>query len=127
MARWAGGCPGNTEAAGTRQRGQTTTGSKCWRPAVGEAAWAAPPTQGTSLRAKSQRLVNRRPKKKAVVAVAHTLRVSVYQLLSRRVGYAELGSDYVDRQQVERQRRRLVERLEAVGVKVPIEEVAEAA
>ncbi len=49
------------------------------------------------------------------------------QVLSRRVGYAELGSDYADRQQVERQRWRLVERLEALGVKVTIEEVAEAA
>lgn len=67
------------------------------------------------------------PKKKALVAVAHTLRVIVYHLLSRRVGSAELGSDYVDRQQVERQRRRLVERLEGLGVKVTIEEVAEAA
>jgi ABC-type enterobactin transport system permease subunit len=53
--------------------------------------------------------------------------VIVYHLLSRRVSYIELGSDYVDRQHVERQRRRLVERLEALGVKVTIEEVAEAA
>lgn len=67
------------------------------------------------------------PQQKALVAVAHTRLGSVYHLLSRRVGYAELGSDYVDRQQVERQRRQLVERLEALGVKVTIEEVAEAA
>jgi transposase len=67
------------------------------------------------------------PKKKALVAVAHTMLVIVYHLLSRRVAYAELGSDYVDRQQVERQRRRVVERLEGLGVKVTIEEVAEAA
>ena len=64
---------------------------------------------------------------KTVVTVAHTMRVIVYHLLSRRVAYAELGSDYVDRQQIERQRERLVERLEGLGVKVTIEEVAGAA
>jgi ABC-type enterobactin transport system permease subunit len=67
------------------------------------------------------------PQKKALVAVAHTILVIVYHLLSRQVRYTDLGSDYVDRQHVERQRRRLVERLEALGVKVTIEEVAEAA
>jgi hypothetical protein len=76
---------------------------------------------------KYQRLVKRMPKKKALVAVAHTLLVIVYHLLSRRGAYTELGTDYVDRQHVERQRRRLVERLEALGVKGTIEEIAEAA
>lgn len=127
LASWAGVCPGNNESAGKRKSGQTTKGSKSLRTALVEAAWAATRTKGTYLRARYQRLVKRMPKKKALVAVAHTMLVIVYHLLSRRVAYAELGSDYVDRQQVERQRRRLVERLEALGVKVTIEEVAEAA
>src|SRR4029450_1898287 len=127
LASWAGVCPGNNESAGKRKSGQTTKGSKSLRTALVEAAWAATRTKGTYLRARYQRLVKRMPKKKALVAVAHTMLVIVYHLLSRRVVYAELGSDYVDRQQVERQRRRLVERLEALGVKVTIEEVAEAA
>ena len=127
LASWAGVCPGNNESAGKRKSGQTTKGSKFLRTALVEAAWAATHTKGTYLRAKYQRLVKRMPKKKALVAVAHTMLVIVYHLLSRRVAYAELGSDYVDRQHVERQRRRLVERLEGLGVKVTIEEVAEAA
>jgi transposase len=127
LASWAGVCPGNNESAGKRKSGQTTKGSQSLRTALVEAAWAATRTKGTYLRARYQRLVKRMPKKKALVAVAHTMLVIVYHLLSRRVVYAELGSDYVDRQQVERQRRRLVERLEALGVKVTIEEVAEAA
>ena len=92
-----------------------------------EAAWAATRAKGTYLGGKYQRLVKRMNKKKALVAVAHTMLGIAYHLLSRRVPYAELGSDHVDRQHVERQRRRLVERLEALGVKVTIEEVAEAA
>ena len=127
LASWAGMCPGNNESAGKRRSGQTTKGSKYLRTALVEAAWAATRAKGTYLQAQYQRLVKRMPKKKALVAVAHTLLVISYHLLSRRVAYADLGSDYVDRQHIERQRRRLVERLAALGVKVTIEEVAEAA
>jgi transposase len=127
LASWAGVCPGNNESAGKRKSGQTTKGNNVLRTALVEAAWAATRTKGTYLRTKYHRLVKRMPKKKALVAVAHTMLVIVYHLLSRRVAYAELGSDYVDRQHVERQRRRLVERLKGLGVKVTIEEVAEAA
>ncbi len=127
LASWAGLCPGNNESAGKRKSGKTTKGSKYLRTALVEAAWAATRAKGTYLQAQYQRLVKRMPKKKALVAVAHTLLVIGYHLLSRRVAYADLGSDYVDRQHIERQRRRLVERLAALGVKVTIEEVAEAA
>lgn len=127
LASWAGVCPGNNESAGKRKSGQTTKGNNVLRTALVEAAWAATRTKGTYLRAKYQRLVRRMPKQKALVAVAHTMLVISYHLLSRRVPYTDLGSDYVDRQQVKRQRQRLVERLEALGVKVTVEEVAEAA
>jgi transposase len=127
LASWAGVCPGNNESAGKRKSGQTTKGSQSLRTALVEAAWAATRTKGTYLRAKYQRLVKRMPKKKALVAVAHSMLVISYHLLGQRVPYADLGSDHVDHQHVERQRRRLVERLEALGVKVTIEEVAEAA
>lgn len=127
LASWAGVCPGSNESAGKRKSRQTTKGSQSLRTALVEAAWAATRTKGTYLRARCQRLVKRMPKKKALVAVAHTMLVTSYHLLSRRVPYADLGSDHVDRQHVERQRRRLVERLEALGAKVTIEAVAEAA
>jgi ABC-type enterobactin transport system permease subunit len=83
--------------------------------------------KGTFLQAKYQRLVKRMPKQKALGAVAHRLLVISYYLLSRRVAYTELGTDYVDRQHVERQRRRLVERLEGLGVTVTIAEATAAA
>ncbi len=126
LASWAGMCPGNNESAGKRRSGQTTKGSKYLRTALVEAAWAATRAKGTYLQAQYQRLVKRMPKKKALVAVGHTMLVIGYHLLSRRVAYADLGSDYVDRQHIERQRRRLVERLAALGVKVTIEEAAAA-
>jgi transposase len=72
-------------------------------------------------------LVKRLGKKRALVALGHNILRIAYYLLKRRVRYTDLGSDYFDRQQIQRQRQRLVQRLEALGVKVTIEEVAEAA
>ena len=66
-------------------------------------------------------------KKKALVAVAHTILRIVYHLLSKRVAYTELGSDHVNRQYLERHRHRLVEQLQALGLKVTVEESSEAA
>jgi len=86
-----------------------------------EAAWAATRAKGTFLQAKYQRLVKRMPKQKALGAIAHRLLVLSYHLLSRQVPYAELGSAPLAPQQVERQRRRLVEQLKTLGVRVTIE------
>jgi hypothetical protein len=68
--------------------------------------------------------VKRLPKQKALGAIAHRLLVISYHLLSRRVPYTELGTAPRDHQQVERQRRRLVEQLATLGVQVTIEEGA---
>ena len=89
-----------------------------------EAAWAATNAKGTFLRAKYQRLVKRMPQQKALRAIAHRLLVISYHLLKRRVPYAELGRVPLEQPQIERQRRRLVEQLTSLGVKVTIEERA---
>ena len=127
LASWAGLCPGNNESAGKRKSGQTTKGSQYLRTALVEAAWAATRAKGTFLAAKYYRLVKRMGKKKALVAVAHGMLRVVYHLLGRRVGYTDLGSEYVTHHQVEQQRHRLVKKLEALGVKVTLEEVGQAA
>lgn len=127
LASWAGMSPGNHESAGKRRSGQTTKGSTYLRTALIEAAWAASHGKGTYWAAKYKRLVRRLGKKKALVALGHNLLRVAYYLLKRRVRYTDLGSDYFDRQQVQRQRQRLVQRLEALGVKVTLEEVGEAA
>jgi transposase len=127
VASWAGVCPGNHESAGKRKSGQPTKGNKSLRTVLVEAAWAATRAKGTFLQAQYYRLVKRMPKQKALGAVAHRLLVISYHLLSRRVPYAELGSAPLGHQQVERQRRRLVEQLKNLGVKVTIEAGAAAA
>lgn len=127
LASWAGMCPGNNESAGKRKSGKTNQGSPYLRAALVQAAWAASHTKGTYLSAQFGRLVRRMGKKKALVAVGHSILVIVYQVLSGRANYQELGGDYFDRRNVEVQRQRLIRRLESLGLRVTIEELGQVA
>jgi transposase len=127
LASWAGMCPGNNESAGKRKSGKTTKGSRYLRAALVQAAWAATHQKGTYLAAQYKRLVRRMGKKKALVAVGHSILVMVYHVLQTRTSYQELGGDYFDRRNGDRQRKRLIRQLESLGLKVTVEEIQEAA
>jgi transposase len=127
LSSWGGMCPGSNESGGKRRSGKTTKGSVYLREALVQAAWAASHTKQTYLAAQYRRLVKRVGKKKALVAVGHTILVIVYHVLARQMSYNELGGDYFDKQNVEMQRKRLIRRLEATGLKVTVEEVQNAA
>jgi transposase len=127
LSSWAGMCPGNNESAGKRKSGKTTKGSNYLRAALTQAGWAASHTKLTYLAAQNRKLVRRIGKKKALVAVGHSILVIAYHILKNRASYHELGGDYFDRQNVESQRARYIKRLEALGLKVSVEVVSEAA
>ena len=75
LASWAGVCPGNRQSGGKRLSGTPTKGNVWLRAVLGEVAWAASRTRDTYLRAQFERLARRRGRKKAVVAVGHTILV----------------------------------------------------
>ncbi len=127
LASWAGMCPGNNESAGKRKTGKTGKGNRYLRAALVQAAWAASHQKGTYLAAQYQRLVKRMGKKKALVAVGHSILVIVYHVLANRASYEELGGDYFDRRDSEKQQQRLIRQLEALGLKVTVEDLAQAA
>jgi transposase len=121
LASWAGMCPGNDESAGKRRSGKTRPGSPWLRQALVEAAQAAGRTKDTYLAAQYRRLAARRGKKKAVVAVGHTILVIAYHLLVRGRDYQDLGAGYFDHHDRTAVQRRLVRRLEALGYAVQLE------
>jgi transposase len=127
LASWAGMCPGNHESAGKRRSGRTTKGSRWLRQILVQAAWAAGRTKGTYLAAQYQRLARRRGRKKALVAVGHTLLGIIYQVLKRETTYAELGPAFLDRLEPERLTRQLIQRLEKLGHKVILQPKEDAA
>ncbi len=127
LASWAGVCPGNHQSAGRRTSGKTTKGNVYVRTALVQAAWAATHTKDTYLAAQYRRLVKHKGKQRALVAVGHSILVIIYHVLKNKVTYQELGGDYFDRQNVDRQRHLFIRKLEALGLKVTVEEVPLAA
>jgi hypothetical protein len=83
-ASWADLCPGNHESAGKRKTGKPRTGNRWLRIALIEAALGAIHTRNSAFGARYRRVMRHRGHKKAVVAVAHALLVTVYQLIARR-------------------------------------------
>jgi transposase len=124
LASWAGMCPGNNESAGKRLSGRTRKGSPWVRTALIEAAQAASRTRGTYLAAQYRRLAARRGRKRALVAVGHTILVMAYHLLTRQLCYQELGVHYCDERERQAVERRLVRRLQALGYQVSLEPAA---
>jgi transposase len=127
LSSWAGMSPGNNESAGKRRSGRTTKGSHWLRSMLVQAAWAASHTKGTYLSDQYRRLAHRRGKKRALLAVGHTILVIAYHVLKKGMAYIELGADYLARLDPERLTRNLVHRLQKLGHKVTLEPVATAA
>jgi transposase len=126
-AAWAGLAPGNRQSGGRRYSAKTREGSPALRAALSEAAWAASHTKETYLASRYRRLASRRGKKRAIVALAHTILVSAYHMLSRQQPYHELGHNYFDEHKKASVIDRLVRRLAKLGHIVYFEPVATAA
>jgi transposase len=127
LSSWAGICPGTEESAGKRLRSHTTRKNRWLRRALVEAAWAAGHTKNSYLGAQYRRLAPRRGKKRALLAVGHSLLVIMYHMLKYDVEYQDLGVDYFDKREPERLRRYLVKRLERLGYQVTLAPQGEAA
>lgn len=127
LASWAGICPGNKASGGKRLSGRTRKGNTYLRSALVQAAWGATMKKNCYLSSQYFRLVKRLGRKKALVAVAHSLLVIIYHVLERDQTYTELGGDYFDRYHVEQQRDYFIHRLQMLGLKVQVEALAPAA
>ncbi len=121
LASWAGLCPGNNESAGKRHGGKTRKGSPWLRAALVEAAKAAGRSKKTYLGAQYRRLKARRGAKRAAVAVAHSILVIVYHILTRHEPYHDLGVTYFDERDRQAVERRLVKRLQGLGYAVSLQ------
>ena len=121
LASWAGMCPGHHESAGKRLSGKTRKGSRWLRQVLVEAAHVAAKTRQTYLAAQYQRIAARRGKKRALIALGHTILIVVYHLLTRKQPYQDLGAAYFDTRDQRRVEHRLVQRLERLGYRVSLQ------
>jgi transposase len=123
LASWAGMCPGNHESAGKRRSGRTRKGSKWLRRTLIEAACGAVRTKQagrTALAGHYRRLVARRGRQKAIVAVGHRLLIIVYHVLRHDQSYQEPTPTDLDQRRRRRARDRAIDHLRHLGYDVTV-------
>lgn len=117
-AAWTGVCPGNNESAGKRRGRAKRHGNVHLTSALVQAAMAASRKKGAYLKERFWRLSARRGKKRAAMAVAHSILIAAYHMLSNGEPYRDLGAAYLDERRKAVAQRQLVRRLEALGHEV---------
>lgn len=125
LASWAGMAPGNNITGGKRGSGRTTTGDVWLGEILNQCACSAARTRDTYLSAQFWRLARRVGKKKAAVAVGHSILVICWHLITNDSDYHDLGGDYFTRRNdPDRHRDRLIEQLHHLGYRVTLDRVA---
>jgi len=122
LASWAGVAPGNRQSGGKRLRAATNKGNTHLRAVLAEVVWVISHTSDNSLSAQYHHLARRIGKKRAIVAVSHSLLVIIYHLLLDNQDYHDLGPHFFETLDTTRQRDTAVRRLQALGYKVTLEE-----
>jgi transposase len=121
LSSWAGVCPGNNESAGKHRSTHTRHGSPWLQSALVEAGWSAVRTKNCYLAVRFWRIAKRRGQQRSLIAIAHTILVICWHMLSDGTVYTELGVDYLARNDnPDRRRRQLVSQLERLGYQVEI-------
>ena len=125
LVSWAKLCPRTIQSGPVTRGGKTGKGNPYLKGALGEAAAAAAKTD-TFLGERYRRIVKRRGKLKALVAVARSILVIVWNLLNDPLArFRDLGSDYHNSLiNTERRMRNHIAQLMAMGYRVTIEPAA---
>lgn len=124
LSSWAGVCPGNNESAGKQKSGKTRRGSVWLRRVLCESAWAASHCKKSCFQAQFQRLAGKRGKKRALIAVAHSLLIVAYVLLKKGCVYQDLGRDYFERSNRSTLAHYHVKKLQRLGFTVTLQQSA---
>lgn len=121
LVAWARLTPQLIQSGNKRRGGKTSKGNPYLKGVLGSAAASASRTN-TFLGERYRRIVKRRGKGKALVAVARSILVIVWHLLANpNATYHDLGADYYEsRIDKERRKRHLVQQLEALGLQVTL-------
>lgn len=121
LVAWARLSPQLKQSGATRHGGKTSKGNPYLKGVLGNAAASAARTN-TFLGERYRRIVKRRGKGKALVAVARSILVIVWHLLADpHATYHDLGANhYTTRIDKERRQRHLIQQLQALGLQVTL-------
>jgi transposase len=120
LASWAGMCPGNNQSGGKRRNGRLKPGNRWLKALLDQIAWAASKKKDSWFKARYHRLMKRRGKKRAAMAVGRSILIAVHAMLTKDCEFKDLGSDYFHKHQGARIKNNLVHKLEQLGYKVTL-------
>src|SRR3989442_152306 len=120
LVSWAGLCPRLHESAGKRLSNRTRSSNPWLKTTLVQAAWAATRKKDGYFRAQFLRLKSRRGPKKAIIAVAASMLTAAYHMLKHGVDYRDLGADHFDRRDKAKLAKRLIARLQDLGITVEV-------
>ena len=118
LCNWAGICPGNNESAGKRKSGKTNHANKTLKSTLIQCAQSAKKNKNSFFSAQYQRLVVRRGKNRATVAVAHSMLIAIYHVL-KGTEFHDLGADYYNSFNREKKINSYLKQLSKLGVDIP--------
>jgi transposase len=120
LASWAGTAPGNNESAGRVKSSRTRPGNPYLLGALGIFAMVCANHPGTYLHAKYRRIAARRGPMRAIVALEHTILITIWHMGTTGTLYQDPGPDYYTRYHPDRARNRAIHQLEALGYHVTL-------
>lgn len=120
ISSWSGVCPGNNESAGKKRSGKTRKGNKILKSALVECAQSAVQHKTSFFYAQYQRISMRRGKKRALLAVAHTMLIAIYYMIKEDKEYIDLGADFYNKFNKEKKANAYMKKLKELGYDVQI-------
>jgi transposase len=124
LISWAGLCPGNDESAGKRRSTRLRKGGQWLKATLVQSAWPASRKKGSYFKAQFHRIRARRGPKKAAIAVAASMLTAAYHMLKDGTAYADLTDAHFEKRARTKLAKRLVKRLEDLGLAVQISPIA---
>ncbi len=120
ICAWAGLCPGNNESANRRRSGKTRKGNALLRETLVVCAHSAVKNKSTYFSAQFARISAHRGKKRAYVAVAHSMLIAIYHIIKDGVIFQDLGANYYTQFNRERKINAYLKKLKALGWEAPV-------
>ena len=120
IASWAGLCPGDHESAKKRKSGKTRKGNALLRSTLVTCAHSAVRNKQSYFYAQFMRISSHRGKKRAYVAVAHSMLIAIYHILKDGMIFKDLGADYYNQFNKERKINAYLKKLKALGWEAPV-------
>ena len=120
LAAWAGLAPGNNESAKKRNHAKSRKGNVTLKTTLIQSAKTAKAKKDSFFKAQFDRLAVKRGKNRAVVAVAHSMLIAIYNMLAFDVPFRDLGEDYYNHFNTEKKINHYLKKLKNLGWQPPI-------